>query len=183
MARSKIYLALTLDQRLDAQLISNTVIAISRDLFDRMHETRSGPQLRDWCHATGLLPQGEDFADRRNRAGSITVQVARTFIASYYQGTLLTSETFDDEETSPPLSITGQHDQSWDDLKKKYPKLWSDEGLMNAGKQFARLVSAQKDTFKDKGKDKKNKVPVDYPQKASNLALVAVASTGVVEIC
>src|SRR5579859_4514689 len=36
----KIYLDLNLDQRLDAQLISNTVIAISSDLFDRMHETR-----------------------------------------------------------------------------------------------------------------------------------------------
>ncbi len=42
----KICLDLTTEQRLDAQLISNTVIVISSDLFDRMHETVNGPQLR-----------------------------------------------------------------------------------------------------------------------------------------
>jgi hypothetical protein len=38
----KVYFALTPDQRLDVQSISNTNIATSTDLFDRMHETGSG---------------------------------------------------------------------------------------------------------------------------------------------
>jgi hypothetical protein len=43
----KVYLALDIKQRLDVQLISNTNIAISGDLFDRLQETFQGPQLRD----------------------------------------------------------------------------------------------------------------------------------------
>lgn len=164
----KIYLDLTMDQRLDAQLISNTVIAISTDLFDRMHETRSGPQLRDWCHATGLLVEGDDFADRRTRSGAITVQSARTFISSYFAGTAITSGTFDAEETIPPLSLSGQHDPAWDELKKAHPDLWEDEALRRAGTEFARLIDTQRSFFKGK----KPKAPVDYPEKASNLALV-----------
>ena len=54
----KIYLGLTMDQRLDAQLISNTNIATSSDLFDRMQETYKGPQLRDW------LPTSRAFGGR-----------------------------------------------------------------------------------------------------------------------
>jgi hypothetical protein len=38
----KVYFDLNTDQRLDVQLISNTNIAISGDLFDRMHETVMG---------------------------------------------------------------------------------------------------------------------------------------------
>jgi hypothetical protein len=164
----KVYLDLTLDQRLDAQLISNTVIAISTDLFDRMHETRSGPQLRDWCHATGLLPEGEDFADRRSRGGAITVQSARTFITSYYDGTKITSEQFDTEETIPQLSLTGQHDPAWDQLKADHPDLWTDAALLRAGQEFARLIDTQRSFFKDR----RPRPPIDYPEKASNLALV-----------
>ena len=63
----KVYLALDMAQRLDVQLISNTSIAISGDLFDRLQETFQGPELRDWCQAVGLLPAGEDFADSYGR--------------------------------------------------------------------------------------------------------------------
>ena len=45
----KVYFSLDNDQRIDVQLISNTNIAVSTDLFDRMQETLSGPQLRTWC--------------------------------------------------------------------------------------------------------------------------------------
>jgi hypothetical protein len=76
----KVYFDLNMDQRLDVQLISNTNIAISGDLFDRMHETVMGPELRAWCQSVGLLEKGKDFADRRVRGGPISVQLARTFI-------------------------------------------------------------------------------------------------------
>jgi hypothetical protein len=52
----KVYLGLDIKQRLDVQLISNTNIAISGDLFDRLQETFQGPQLRDWCQSAGDLP-------------------------------------------------------------------------------------------------------------------------------
>jgi hypothetical protein len=42
----KIYFNLNKDQRLDVQLISNTNIAVSTDLYDRLQETAAGPQLR-----------------------------------------------------------------------------------------------------------------------------------------
>ncbi|MFH1024938.1 MAG: hypothetical protein V1809_16280 [Planctomycetota bacterium] len=60
----KIYFGLDTDQRLDVQLISNTTIAVSRDLIDRMQETVSGPELRSWCQTVGLLPVGKDFCNR-----------------------------------------------------------------------------------------------------------------------
>lgn len=163
----KIYLDLTTEQRLDAQLISNTVIAISSDLFDRMHETVSGPQLRDWCQSVGLLEPSEDFADRKSR-GAVTVQTARTFIASYYAGTKVPSEEFDRKETLPPISVTGQHDALWDDVKAAQPNLWTDSELKRAGQEFARLAAAQRKAFEGK----KPKPPVDYPEKASNMALM-----------
>jgi hypothetical protein len=164
----KIYLDLSMNQRLDAQLISNTVIAVSADLFDRLHETRFGSHLRDWCHETGLLDEGEDFGDRRSRSGPITVQFARTFIMSYYAGTGLTSDKFDAEETVPPLSITGQQDVAWEKLKSDRPDLWQDEALKRAGIEFARLIASQRASFVGK----KPKPPIDYPEKANNLALV-----------
>jgi hypothetical protein len=68
------------------QLISNTNIAISGDLFDRLQETSQGPQLRDWCQSAGLLEGGEDFADSYERGGTISVRMARTFITNYFKG-------------------------------------------------------------------------------------------------
>jgi hypothetical protein len=75
----KVYFDLNIEQRLDVQLISNTNVAISRDLFDRMQETFRGPELRNWCQDVGLLAPDQDFADRRIRGGAISVQLARTF--------------------------------------------------------------------------------------------------------
>jgi hypothetical protein len=103
----KVYLDLDMDQRLDVQLISNTNIAISGDLFDRMHETVKGPDLRNWCQSAGLLDEGQDFADRRERGGPISVQVARTFIVNYFLGRTVDSHTFDVSETIPILGATG----------------------------------------------------------------------------
>ncbi len=59
----KVYFDLNTDQRLDVQLISNTNIAVSSDLLDRMLETVKGPELRTWCQSAGLLNKHEDFAD------------------------------------------------------------------------------------------------------------------------
>lgn len=165
----KIYLDLTMEQRFDAQLISNTVIAISRDLFDRMHETRSGPQLRNWCHEAGLLPAGDDFADRRVRGGALTVQAARTFITAYYAGAAVDPKKFATVETTPSLLPTGSEDSVWAQVKADNPNLWEDPKLLRAGKEYARLIAAQRAAFIGK----KGKIPVDFPEKAGNLAIMA----------
>ena len=96
----KIYFDLDADQRLDVQLISNTNIAVSTDLFDRMQETLTGPKLRDWCQAVGFLDAGQDFADKRDRARPVTVRAVRTFITSYYRG----------RSTKPDKFGPGAHD-------------------------------------------------------------------------
>lgn len=165
----KVYRDLTMDQRFDAQLISNVVIAVSSDLFDRMDETRSGPQLRDWCQSTGLLQAGEDFADRRVRGGAITVRAARTFITNYFAGSSIDAKKFDKVETTPSLSISGTVDEAWAKLKANEPELWDDAKLLAAGKEYAKLINAQRAYYKAK----LDKVPVDFPEKATNFAVMA----------
>ena len=80
----KVYFDLNMEQRLDVQLISNTNIAVSADLLDRMMETVKGPELRNWCHEVGLLDDNSDFADKKQRGNCITVREARTFIINYF---------------------------------------------------------------------------------------------------
>jgi hypothetical protein len=165
----KIYLDLNMDQRLDVQLISNTNIAISGDLFDRMHETVMGPQLRDWCQSVGLLGKGQDFSDRRMRGGPISVQLARSFIFNYFEGKQVDAKKFDMTETTPELCATGQRDSAWEQLRASNPSLWEDEGLKRAGTEFAALIKAQRAPFSGG----KIKHPPDYPEKAMNPAIIA----------
>lgn len=165
----KVYFDLNMDQRLDVQLISNTNIAISGDLFDRMHETAMGPQLRDWAQTVGLLEKGQDFADRRARGGPISVQLARSFILSYFSGKSIDTKKFDLTETTPGLCATGQHDDDWEKLRGTFPELWKDAGLRRAGTEFAALVNAQRSAC---GKAA-SKPPVDHFEKAMNPAILA----------
>jgi hypothetical protein len=167
--RIKVYLELDMDQRLDVQLISNTNIAISSDLYDRMQETFKGPELRTWCQTVGLLHSGQDFADRGGRGRPLSVRDARTFICNYYLGQKLDAKKFDISDTTPILCDSGQHDQPWDKLRRDKPGLWKDAALNAAGKQFARLVKAQREAFSGKP----SKAPVDYPEKALNAAVMA----------
>ena len=104
----KVYVGLDIRQRLDVQLISNTNIAISGDLFDRLQETFQGPQLRDWCQAVGLLESGQDFADSYERGGPISVRMVRTFITNYFLGMNLDSKKFDLTDTTPVVCPTNR---------------------------------------------------------------------------
>ena len=165
----KVYFDLNMDQRLDVQLISNTNIAISGDLFDRMHETVMGPQLRDWCQSVGLLNEGHDFSDRRMRGGAMSVQLARTFIINYFDGMKIDSKKFDTTESTPELCTTGERDSEWENLRNAKPDLWKDTGLKIAGKEFAALIKAQRSAFEGV----KSKPRPDYPEKATNPAILA----------
>jgi hypothetical protein len=167
----KVYFGLNPDQRLDVQLISNTNIAVSGDLFDRMQETLSGPYLRQWCQEAGLLDPGEDFADKRQRGHQITVKAARTFIFNYYKGVAINPVEFDRSDTTPIICKSGVPDPDWEKTKTDHPNWWSDPHLKKAGEEFALLAQAQRAAFiAEKGKTAPN---VDFAEKASNFAVLA----------
>lgn len=168
----KLYFALDNEQRLDVQLISNTNIAVSTDLFDRMTETLAGPDLRQWCQKVGLLEKGNDFADRRARGNPITVRAARTFIINYYRGTEVEPTEFDASATTPTLLKSGVNVEEWATLKKQKPALWQDKNLQLAGKEFALLVAAQRKHFlTPEGKLKPKSA--DSAEKAMNYAVLS----------
>lgn len=166
----KVYFDLNTDQRLDVQLISNTNIAVSSDLLDRMLETVKGPELRTWCQSAGLLNEHEDFADRKQRGSRFTVRAARTFIMNYYAGTKIPSKDFSSTKTTPVLAKTGGLDEDWERLKMTTPNIWTDSKLLEAGKAFAQLIAKQQAAFL-----KKNGTPLnsEFSDKASSYAVVA----------
>jgi hypothetical protein len=164
----KVYFGLNAEQRLDVQLISNTVIAVSSDLYDRMQETVKGPELRDWCQKVGLLPTGQDFADKRQRGAPITVKTARTFIRNYYLGQDVADSPFDETDTTPMVSKTGELDTEWETLRNRKPSIWKDQKLEAAGKEFAGIIAAQRKAF-----DRKAGGNIDYQEKALNYAVLS----------
>jgi len=167
----KVYSGLDMQQRLDLQLISNTNIAVSGDLVDRLQETFKGPQLRQWCQAVGLLGNDEDFADAYERSGPISVKMARTFITNYYDGMAVDAKKFDGTNTTPIVCrSSGGVDGDWERVKAAHPKWSSDLELLQAGKEFAALAGAQRDAFKTKSSPKPRP---DFPEKAVNAAVMS----------
>lgn len=166
----KVYFALDQDQRLDVQVVSNTVIAVSGDLYDRMLETVKGPELRNWCHTTGLLATDSDFGDRAQRSGPITVRLARTFIINFYEGLKHSKEPFDSTATSPIVPSVGSDNTEWDRHRSRKPSIWKDLELRKAGKEFSKLINAQRKAFETR------KGPADYREKAMNIAIIAAWS-------
>ena len=167
----KVYFDLTADQRLDVQLISNTNIAVSGDLLDRMYETVAGPQLRDWCQGVEILEAGQDFADRRQRGNPITVRAARTLIMNFFAGKMIGIDNFGSSRTTPSLTKTGVDDPEWRHLKEINPSMWSDGALKNAGKEFAKLVEAQRAYFLDD--EEGRRANIDFAEKALNYAVLS----------
>lgn len=161
----KVYFGLDKAQRYDVQLISNTVIGVSLDLYDRMQETSRGPQLRNWAQEVGLLVAGEDFTDKRQRGKMINVRLARSLILSYYAGKKINALEFDKEDTTPEIGASGKIDPDWENMSLK-SEIWQDEQLKEAGRQFAKLIVAQRDAFTDKS-------DADFADKATNYAVAS----------
>jgi hypothetical protein len=146
----RVYVNLTKEQRTELALISNTSMAVSNDLFDRqLEETYMGSSLRKWCTKVGLLKEGEDFPDVGAHAEKITTQGARSFLVNYFKG-LGTGKQIPEAELDrntyePYLCQTGiSLDEEYRTLTEKLgDKLWSDKGLAEAGKAFAKLHKAQ----------------------------------------
>jgi hypothetical protein len=163
----KVYFGLDQEQRLDVQVVSNTVIAVSGDLYDRMLETVKGPELRKWCHHTGLLANGSDFGDKAQRSGPITVRLARTFIINFYEGFNHSKQSFETTNTSPLIPGVGLDSAEWDNLRSVKPSIFHDAKLTKAGVEFAKLVNAQRKAIETK------KGPADYREKAMNIAILS----------
>lgn len=159
----RIYVNLTKEQRTELALISNTSMAVSNDLFDRqLEETYMGPNLRKWCTKVGLLKEGEDFPDVGAHAEKITTQGARSFLVNYFKG-LETGKQIPEAELDrnvyePYLCQTGiSLDEEYRQLTEKMGKdLWTDKGLIEAGKAFAKLHKAQYSSVKKSDANFKN---------------------------
>jgi hypothetical protein len=145
----KLYFDLSMEQRLDVQLISNTNIAVSNDLLDRMFETVKGPELRDWCQKCGILEGGKDFADKKQRGSQISVRGARTLIANYINGKKIKDVDFNTVRTTPTITGTGGVDDEWETIRRT-PNLWSDKKMIEMGKAYAELFASQKKHFSGK---------------------------------
>jgi hypothetical protein len=142
----KVYFELDMRQRLDVQEISNTNLDISGAWLDRLKETYRGSSLRDWCQDVGLLKEGQDFSDKTGR-GKFSVHLARTFVANFYGGKLIDTKDFNHTETTPILYKAGRDETAWDEFLSEHPDIYKDKELKTAGKEFARLVAAQRKAF------------------------------------
>jgi len=151
----RVYFNLSKEQRIELAMISNTSIAVSNDLFDRqMEETYMGPYLRKWCVKVGLLKEGEDFPDVGSHAERITTQGARSFIVNYFKGkqagTQIIDAELDRNVYEPYLCQTGIFlDEEYQQLTEKMGAgLWTDKGLNESAKAFAKLHKAQYEAIK-----------------------------------
>ena len=163
----KLYFGLNVEQRLDVQLISNTNIAVASDLLDRMFETLKGPELRNWCQSTGLLLEGQDFSDKKQRTSHITVRLARTFIMSYLEGRKNREKSYDKVNPTPLIAKTGSIDETWEAVRTNEEDLWTDKKILEAAKQFAKLHLKQSGFFE------KKKNAVEFAYKAFNYSVLA----------
>jgi len=151
----RVYFCLSKEQRTELALISNTSMSVSNDLFDRqLEETYMGPYLRRWCTKVGLLKQGEDFPDVGSHADKITTQGARSFIVNYFKGKQAGQQVIDVELDrnvyEPYLCQTGIFlDEEYRQLTEKMgSNLWTDKGLIEAARAFAKLHKAQYEAIK-----------------------------------
>lgn len=168
----KVYFSLDLEQRLDAQLISNVNIAVSTDLWDRLQETAMGPQLRDWCQKVSFLDPGQDFSAKRTLGDSITVRAVRSFIINFFKGKDIGSTSqFDNIDTTPILCKTGKPDPDWNEFRQNNPDFWSDEGLIKVGKEFILLDEAQRNAI-EKMREENPRIPSSYANKALTFSVM-----------
>ncbi|MEM9833772.1 MAG: hypothetical protein AAF944_24290 [Bacteroidota bacterium] len=161
----KLYFDLSTEQRLDVQLISNTNIAVSNDLLDRMFETVKGPELRDWCQKCGILQDGQDFADKKQRGSQISVRGARTLIVNYIKGKGIVDTDFNTIRTTPTITGTGGVDEEWEAIRQE-SNLWADKKMILMGRAYADLIEAQKNYFTDKEN-------FEFSEKALSYAVLA----------
>ena len=158
----RVYFDLSREQKVEIATVNNTSIAVPNDLLDRMREQLLGSELRDWCQSVGLLDKGEDFADRKS-PDAPTVRIARTLLVNFFRGI----DANDDDFHQPVLCKSGGIDESYMEVRKRID--WSDERLINMGKQFARLHALQRERVNSREENNY----AEFARKALSLAVVA----------
>lgn len=176
----RIYFGLSKKQRTELALISNTNIAVSNDLFDRLQEeTLVGVKLREWCYQVGLLRKPEDFPDQGSTAERITVKLARTFITNFYlgkeKGVGLSGSDVDKQVYEPYLCESGvELDTKYGDIvNRSGGSVWDDKALKRAGKAFADLHKAQQDAIRHGAKADKIKNLKGFRNKALTESVIS----------
>lgn len=159
------------EQRLDVQLISNTNIAASTDLYDRLQETASGPQLRVWAQEVGFLDPGKDFSAKGQRGSAITIRLVRSFILNYYLGTKVDPLKFENTNTTPIICRTGKLDADWEQLRREKADFLKEKGLRTAAKEFVTLDQVQRNAIEDMY-EQDNTIPSVYADKALTFAIM-----------
>ena len=167
----KIYFDLSKEQRLDLQLVSNTNIDVSSDLYDRLQETAAGPQLREWSQDVGFLDKGMDFSAKREKGSAMTVRSIRTFILNYFLGKGIDPTQFDNIDSTPTLGKTGKPDPDWEQLRTN-ADIWKDKGLIQAAKEFVLLDQAERTSI-EKMHSNNTKVPLAYSDKAVTYSIMS----------
>jgi hypothetical protein len=159
----RVYFDLSREQKVEIATVSNTSIAVPNDLLDRMREQLIGSELRDWCQRVGLLDKGVDFSDRRS-PDTPTVRIARTLLVNFFLG--IDAKQLEDFH-QPIICKSGGSDERYLAVRSRID--WSDDGLKEMGKQFARLHKLQRKSVLDR-QDNKN---AEFARKALSLSLVA----------
>lgn len=152
----RLFCNLSKQQRTEIALISNTNIAVSNDLFDRLQEeTFVGLKLREWCCQVGLLKKGDDFPDLGSRSEKITVKLARTFVTNFYLGKKKAKELkgkgLDKNIYVPYLCESGASlDSKYESIINEYgDPVWRNQALLDAGKAFTALHDIQYKAVKE----------------------------------
>ncbi len=159
---ARVYFDLSRDQKVEIATVNNTSIAVPNDLLDRMREQLAGSELRNWCQRVGLLPAGEDFADRKDPE-TPTVRVARTLLVNYHLGRSATVNSFH----QPIICRSGGMDPDYEALREQLD--WDDSALVEMGHEFARLHKVQREIVTSRDKDR----VAEYARKALSLSVVA----------
>lgn len=159
----RVYFALSREQKVEIATINNTAVAVPNDLLDRMREQLLGSDLRDWCQKVGLLEKGKDFADRRH-PDIPTVRLARTLLLNYYLGKAAPNI---EGLQQPVLCKSGGVDEDY--IKLRDDVEWSDDKLLEMGKEFVRLHKEQRDKVSNRDSDNN----AEYARKAFSLSVVA----------
>ena len=171
----KIYFHLNKEQRLDVQLISNTNIAASTDLYDRLQETAIGPQLRAWAQEVGFLDPDKDFSAKGQRGSAITVRLVRSFILNYYLGKKVEPLKFENTNTTPIICRTGNPEPDWEQLHRDEADFLKEAGLQTAAKEFVKLDQAQRNAIEDMYRQD-NAIPTIFVDKALTFSIMTAWS-------
>lgn len=168
----RVYFNLSKDQRAEIAIVSNTNIAISPDLLDRMEEQRLSPanKLRNLTQEIGFLEKKKDFGDMKsNKENLPTVRLMRTFVVNFFRGKEY-AENYDESAIEPYLCSSGGIDKEYKSIFDKIEDFTNKVDLVEAGKSFVKLHKKQ---YKICSEDDELKKVKAYRMKALSLAIVS----------